>query len=283
MKPDYVGKVRDVYDLGDKLLLSSSDRISAFDVVFGEKVAGKGKVLNSISNLWFGHFKNIKNHILETDSKNFPKEFAKDPYFEGRSVLVKKCKRIDFECVVRGYLSGSGYKEYKSTGKVAFREIEKGLLESSKLSEPLFTPAIKKDTGHDENTSETEMENSLGKEIFSFLKNTSIQIYSEAEKLVEKKGLILADTKFEFGILNDEILLIDELLTPDSSRYWEKENYSVGISPPSFDKQILRNYLESTGWNKNPPPPALPEKIINELSNKYKKLESILQSCLSEK
>jgi len=283
MKPDYIGKVRDVYDLGEYLLLCSTDRVSAFDVVFKEPVPEKGKILNSISNLWFGHFKNIKNHIAEKDWKKFPNEFSKDSYFDGRSVLVRKCKRIDFECVVRGYLSGSGYKEYKQTGKVAFKEIEPGLLESSKLSEPIFTPAIKKDSGHDENISEIEMENSTGSEIFNFLKNTSIQIYTEAAKKISSGGLILADTKFEFGFLNGEIVLIDELLTPDSSRYWELETYRTGISPPSFDKQILRNYLEKIGWDKNPPPPNLPENLINELSEKYKKLESILKTCLLEK
>ncbi|MBE7410948.1 MAG: phosphoribosylaminoimidazolesuccinocarboxamide synthase [Leptospiraceae bacterium] len=283
MKPSYIGKVRDVYDLGDSLILCSTDRVSAFDVVFNETIPEKGKILNSISNLWFSYFKNIKNHIVEKDWKNFPKEFSSDAYFENRSVLVRKCKRIDFECVVRGYLSGSGYKEYKETGKLAFREIEKGLLESSKLSEPVFTPAIKKDSGHDENISEKEMERLTGSKIFHFLKNTSIHIYTEAAKKLEKTSLILADTKFEFGILNEEIYLIDELLTPDSSRYWEKANYKTGVSPPSFDKQILRNYLEKSGWNKTPPPPSLPESLIITLQEKYKKLESILTECLSEK
>ncbi|TGK22060.1 phosphoribosylaminoimidazolesuccinocarboxamide synthase [Leptospira stimsonii] len=281
--PSYRGKVRDIYDLGDKLILSSSDRISAFDVVFSQPVPDKGKVLNRISTSWFEYFKDVPNHILETDVKNFPAPFQNHPNLEGRSVLVKKCKRIDYECVVRGYISGSGWKEYKDAGTLAGVTLPKGLKESQKLSEPVFTPAVKNDEGHDENISEKEMENRIGKELFGILREKSISIFLRASEVVDRAGIILCDTKFEFGILDGQVILIDELLTPDSSRYWSAETYSVGISPPSLDKQILRNYLETTNWNKMPPAPDLPEKLISELREKYQKIEDLILSCTSQK
>lgn len=282
MTPSYKGKVRDVYDLGDKLLLCSSDRVSAFDVVFSELIHQKGIILNTISNLWFQYFKEIPNHIVETESSRFPEPFQKKE-FAHRSVLVHKCQRIDYECVVRGYISGSAYKEYKRYGTIAGKSYPAGMKESEKLPEPIFTPAVKNDTGHDENISEEEMEKRVGRELFQQLKSTSIQIYSEASKRLENNGLILCDTKFEFGFLNGKLVLIDELLTPDSSRYWSKETYSVGISPPSLDKQILRNYLETLDWDKNPPAPKLPEQIIEKMVEKYKELENKIKSCILEK
>lgn len=277
--PKYIGKVRDVYDLGDRLLLNSTDRISAFDSVFREPVPGKGVILNQISNLWFQFFSDIPNHILETDYKKFPEGFNNEG-FRDRAVLVKKCQRIDFECVVRGYITGSAFKEYKATGQVAGVDYPKGLQDASSLSEPIFTPAIKNDTGHDENISEREMENRIGKELFTILKERSIAIFSRASKVLRKEGIILCDTKFEFGLLGSEVILIDEILTPDSSRFWEEKTYKVGISPPSMDKQILRNYLESTSWDKNPPPPALPDSIILDIQNKYKEIQEKIQRCL---
>ncbi|EMO88976.1 phosphoribosylaminoimidazolesuccinocarboxamide synthase [Leptospira noguchii] len=283
MNPSYKGKVRDIYDLGDKLILSSSDRISAFDVVFPQLVPDKGKVLNRISVSWFEFFKDVPNHILETDVKYFPVPFQNHPGLEDRSVLVKKCKRIDYECVVRGYISGSGWKEYKNAGTLAGIKLPSGLKESQKLPEPVFTPAIKNDQGHDENISEKEMENRIGKELFDILKEKSISIFLRASEVVDKAGIILCDTKFEFGILDDQVILIDELLTPDSSRYWSENTYSVGISPPSLDKQILRNYLENTNWNKMPPAPNLPAELIQELREKYQKIEDLILSCTSQK
>ncbi|EMO51854.1 phosphoribosylaminoimidazolesuccinocarboxamide synthase [Leptospira noguchii] len=283
MNPSYKGKVRDIYDLGDKLILSSSDRISAFDVVFPQLVPDKGKVLNRISVSWFEFFKDIPNHILETDVKHFPAPFQNHPDLEGRSVLVKKCKRIDYECVVRGYIFGSGWKEYKNAETLAGIKLPSGLKESQKLPEPVFTPAIKNDQGHDENISEKEMENRIGKELFDILKEKSISIFLRASEVVDKAGIILCDTKFEFGILDDQVILIDELLTPDSSRYWSEDTYSVGISPPSLDKQILRNYLENTNWNKMPPAPDLPAELIQELREKYQKIEDLILSCTSQK
>ncbi|AXR68179.1 phosphoribosylaminoimidazolesuccinocarboxamide synthase [Leptospira mayottensis] len=281
--PTYRGKVRDIYDLGDKLILSSSDRISAFDVVFPQTVPNKGKVLNRISTSWFEFFKNVPNHILETDVRNFPFPFRSREELEGRSVLVKKCKRIDYECVVRGYIAGSGWKEYRSEGTLAGVKLPSGLKESAKLPEPVFTPAVKNDQGHDENISEKEMENRIGKELFGILKEKSISIFLRASEVVDSAGIILCDTKFEFGILDGQVILIDELLTPDSSRYWSADTYSVGISPPSLDKQILRNYLEATSWNKMPPAPGLPAELIQELREKYQKIEDLILSCISQK
>ncbi|PKA02770.1 phosphoribosylaminoimidazolesuccinocarboxamide synthase, partial [Leptospira ellisii] len=205
------------------------------------------------------------------------------PDLEGRSVLVKKCKRIDYECVVRSYIAGSGWKEYKDVGTLAGKALPKGLKESQKLSEPVFTPAVKNDQGHDENISEKEMENRIGKELFGILKEKSIFIFNRASEVVDRAGIVLCDTKFEFGILDGEVILIDELLTPDSSRYWSAETYSVGISPPSLDKQILRNYLETTNWNKMPPAPDLPTDLVQELREKYQKIEDLILSCTSQK
>ncbi|WP_411824913.1 phosphoribosylaminoimidazolesuccinocarboxamide synthase [Leptospira sp. 'Mane'] len=283
MEPSYRGKVRDVYDLGDKLILCASDRISAFDVVFNEPVADKGKILNRISTAWFHYFSHFKNHLLETDLNKFPEPFASKPEFDGRSILVKKTKRIDYECVVRGYISGSAYKEYKSSGTVAFLPYPKGLSESEKFAEPIFTPARKNDEGHDENISEETMKNEIGTELFFQLKNTSLALFTEAHNKMKTQGIVLCDTKFEFGILDDKPILIDELLTPDSSRYWDADSYAVGTTPASFDKQILRNWLENTGWDKNPPPPRLPDSLIAELKEKYLLLEEKINLCLSQK
>lgn len=282
MNPTYRGKVRDLYDFGDSLLMVASDRISAFDVVFPELIPGKGKVLNQISRLWFEKFQNIPNHILSYETKDFPKEFQSEE-FAGRSVLVRKCKRIDFECVVRSYLSGSGFKEYKQSGTLAGVSLPLGLQESSKLGELHFTPAIKNDQGHDENISAKEMEEKIGKKLFEKIVETSFRIFAEATRLLSREGILLCDTKFEFGLKNEELVLIDEILTPDSSRYWEASTYKVGTSPPSLDKQILRNFLESTSWNKIPPPPKIPEEIQLELSRKYEELQERITKCLQPK
>lgn len=281
--PSYTGKVRDVFEIEENLILVSTDRISAFDVVFSEQISGKGQILNQISLAWFEYFKNIPNHLIESDHLKFPEPFNQEPWLKDRSVLVKKCERIDYECVVRGYLSGSGYKEYAKTGQIAFKDYPKGMKESSKLPEPIFTPARKNDSGHDENISEESMKSEIGNELFTQLKESSIKIYSEASEAIEKEGLILCDTKFEFGIYDGKVILIDELLTPDSSRYWEKESYREGFTPPSLDKQILRNYLETLDWNKNPPAPKLPQNIQDEILEKYKILEKRITKCISLK
>lgn len=283
VKPSYIGKVRDVFDLGDSLILVSTDRISAFDVVFAETIPDKGKILNRVSLAWFNYFKDIPNQLIETDYRKFPEPFSKEPWLDGRSILVKKCERIDYECVVRGYLSGSAFKEYKETGKVAFRSFPEGLEESTQFREPIFTPARKNDQGHDENISESTMETEIGSELFQALKTKSIYLYKKASELLNKNGILLCDTKFEFGIWNGEVILIDELLTPDSSRYWEANTYKLGTTPPSLDKQILRNYLQTLDWDKNPPPPPLPKEIQLEIKSKYEILETIVRKCISQK
>jgi phosphoribosylaminoimidazole-succinocarboxamide synthase len=278
LEPYYKGKVRDVYDLGTSLLLSSSDRISAFDCVFTELVPEKGKILNRISNHWFKTLSSIPNHILETDYSKFPYPYHTED-FKDRAVLVRKCKRIDYECVVRGYIAGSLWKEYKNNRTLNFEKTDMEFKESQKLPTPLFTPAVKNDSGHDENISEAEFKKRVGENLFNKLKESSLYLYNEASKRMKNVGIILCDTKFEFGIYEEEVLLIDEVLTPDSSRYWEESTYREGISPPSYDKQILRDYLETTGWNKEPPAPSLPSAIIEKIVNKYKEIEAKIYSC----
>ena len=266
------GKVRDVYDLDNKLLIISTDRISCFDVVLSDCVPHKGEILTQLSIFWFDLIKDlIPHHLLSTDYKDMPKELA--PYrktLEKRFMLVKKTRVIPFECVVRGYISGSGWKEYKKDKSVCGIELPAGLKESDKLPEPIFTPATKADVGHDMNVTQEYMEKEVGKEIFNKLKNASIAIYKKASQFAEKRGIIIADTKFEFGQLaNGEVILIDEVLTPDSSRFWPKDEYKPGHGQPSFDKQFVRDYLESLDWNKTPPSPRLPKDIITKTTEKY--------------
>jgi phosphoribosylaminoimidazole-succinocarboxamide synthase len=271
------GKVREVYDLGDRLLLVSSDRISAYDYVLGTLVPEKGKVLNQISTFWFHEMKGIvKNHLIETDVKRYPAELKKyEKELEGRSALVWKTEKLQIECVVRGYLSGSGWKEYQQNGKVCGVPLPAGLKESEKLPEPIFTPATKEEGGkHDQNISFDEMAKIVGLDLSRKLKDISIAIFNFGSKVAESRGLILADTKFEFGLLKNakgekEIILIDECLTPDSSRYWEKSVYKVGSSPASFDKQFVRDYLDSIKWDRQPPVPSLPEDVVQKTRAKY--------------
>ncbi|TGM33317.1 phosphoribosylaminoimidazolesuccinocarboxamide synthase [Leptospira levettii] len=281
--PHYKGKVRDVYDLGSELLLVATDRISAFDVVFSEPVEDKGKVLTRISTQWFRYFSDINNHLITDDVSRFPKPYQNDPSLMDRSVLVKKAKRIDFECVVRGYLTGSAWKEYLQFGTIAETPYPKGLQESYQFPTPIFTPARKNDSGHDENVSESKMEKEVGSDLFQKVKTISLHLYQKAHQLMAKQGILLCDTKFEFGLIEGEPVLIDEILTPDSSRYWDASTYVLGKTPASFDKQILRNWLESTSWDKNPPPPKLPESLIQELRKKYLELEDKINICLSQK
>ncbi len=257
------GKVRDVYDLNDNLLLVASDRLSAFDVVFNEGIPNKGEILTKLSLFWFEKTRHIvKNHIIN----HFPGDFPKD--MEKRSVVGLKTKPIKLECIVRGYLTGSGWSSYQKTGEVCGIKLEKGLKNGSKLSEPIFTPTTKADFGHDENINEDGAIALVGKKTFDFIKSKSIQIYLFAEKYAREKGLILADTKFEFGEINGEIILIDEALTPDSSRYWIKKDYDEGRLV-SLDKQYVRDYLETLNWNKKPPAPKLPEEIIKKTKERY--------------
>ncbi len=265
------GKVRDVYDLGDTLLVISTDRISAFDVVFTDLIPDKGKVLNRLSEFWFNYTSDIiKNHMLMTDASSYP--YGLDLFREqlsDRSMIVKKVKMIGAECVVRGYLEGSGLKEYNKYGSVSGIRLPAGLRQCEKLPEPLFTPSTKETQGHDENIDFGKLADRIGLDLAKQIRDKSIALYSKASGYAESRGLILADSKFEFGISEDGIIVADELFTPDSSRFWEASDYEPGRPQKSFDKQFLREYLEAAGWDKRPPAPRLPDDIINKTREKY--------------
>jgi phosphoribosylaminoimidazole-succinocarboxamide synthase len=269
--PDYKGKVRDLYDLGSQLLIVATDRVSAYDVILNEGIPGKGRVLTQISRFWFERLDAIvPSHYLTTDVARFPEPFASHrAILEGRSMLVRKAKRYDVECVVRGYLAGSGWKEYQATGAVCGVKLPPGLKLSSRLPEPIFTPATKASEGHDENIGFDRMATIVGGETAERLRATSIAIYKAAAAHVESCGLILADTKFEFGERDGGLVWIDEALSPDSSRYWPIDGYKEGVAQDSFDKQVIRDYLDSIGWERNPPPPPLPDEIIEKAARRY--------------
>ena len=273
------GKVRDIYDIDDNLLIIATDRISAFDCIFPNGVPGKGEILTKISNKWFSHMDLVANHLIETDASKFPEKLQ--PYMEqleGRSVLVKKAQRIDFECVVRGYLAGSGWKEYQSSQSVCGEHLPSGLKEAEKLPYPLFTPATKADTGHDENVPFSTMVTALGKDLAEEIRRKSIQLYEKAHDALSSKGILLADTKFEFGLVDGELIIIDELLTPDSSRFWPEKEWTPGQTPPGFDKQYVRDYVSRTEWNKEPPAPVLPELVLQKTMEKYRQIAEIVES-----
>src|ERR1051325_8275040 len=263
------GKVRDVYDLGDRYLFVATDRISAFDVVLSPGIPVKGKVLTQLSNFWFQRFGDVENHLLETDFEKFPAELRRHDELRGRSVLVKKCEVVPVECVARGYLVGSGLKEYKETGRVCGIELPAGLTTASKLPQPIFTPATKEETGHDINISFERMATITGEALATSLRDLTLRLYEEAADFARTRGIIIADTKFEFGLMDGRIVWIDEALTPDSSRFWPADQYKVGSNPPSFDKQFTRDWLESTGWDKNPPAPELPDEVVEKTREKY--------------
>ncbi|MDD3536327.1 MAG: phosphoribosylaminoimidazolesuccinocarboxamide synthase [Candidatus Cloacimonetes bacterium] len=272
------GKVRDIYDLGDKLLLVTSDRISAFDVVFPNLIPDKGKILSGISAHFFKNTQDIvPNHFITDDVAEYPAElqpFAQ--YLSGRSMLVKKTRVIPFECIVRGYISGSAWSEYKKTGTVGGMMISEALKESQKFASPLFTPSTKEEDGHDLNISYRDMLNMMDGWIAQQLKDKSLELYKYAHDLLKPQGIILADTKFEFGSIGSEIFLIDECLTPDSSRFWELNSYQMGSSPLSFDKQFVRDYLNASGWDKTPPAPELPAEIVEKTRAKYLEIYKII-------
>ncbi|MDH7604858.1 MAG: phosphoribosylaminoimidazolesuccinocarboxamide synthase [Melioribacter sp.] len=266
------GKVRDIYDLGEYYLIVSTDRISAFDVIMNEGIPFKGAVLNKISAFWFNFTKDIiDNHLISINVEDYPEECK--PYIDvlkDRSMLVKKAELIPLECIVRGYITGSGWNDYKKTGSICGIKLPEGLVESEKLPEPIFTPSTKAEIGlHDENIDEEQAISIIGKETFNYLKEISIKIYNKAVEYALKKGIIIADTKMEFGYYDGKIILIDELLTPDSSRFWPLEEYEKGRSQNSFDKQYLRDYLLSINFNKKPPAPPIPENVIINTSKKY--------------
>jgi phosphoribosylaminoimidazole-succinocarboxamide synthase len=271
------GKVRDVFDFGDQLLIVSSDRVSAFDEIIDTGIPNKGQILTKISEFWFHWLNNINHHLISTQVDDFPPETQ--PYhsiLKGRSMLVKKTELIPIECVVRGYIIGSGWKDYQSTGQLCGHVLPKGLQMGQKLSTPIFTPAAKAFHGHDENISVQQMIDNIGQELTTQLEAISMSIYKQAADYALTKGIIIADTKFEFGLLNNDIVLIDEVLTPDSSRFWPKDTYCVGESPPSFDKQIVRDYVASTGWNGEGPIPILPQHVVDNTAQQYSKIADLL-------
>jgi len=266
------GKVRDIYEMGDTLLIVATDRVSAFDVVMKEPIPDKGKILTQISAFWFKETSSIvPNHLISTDVEEFPPECH--PYREqlqGRAMWVRKAKPLPVECIVRGYLSGSAWKDYSRTGEVCGQSLPHGLLESQRLPEPLFTPSTKAQGGkHDENITFREMEDLVGADMARRLRDLSLALYEMGSRMAEPKGIIIADTKFEFGLLGDELILIDEIFTPDSSRFWPMDGYTPGGPQPSFDKQYLRDYLDSTGWDHTPPPPPLPREVVEKTREKY--------------
>jgi phosphoribosylaminoimidazole-succinocarboxamide synthase len=264
------GKVREVFDLGETLLFVVTDRLSAFDVILPDPIPHKGAVLNQLSAFWFKHFDKIDHHLITADFDEFPK--ALHPFREqlaGRSMIVTKTRPLAVECVVRGYLAGSGWKEYQESQRVCGIKLPTGLKLASQLPEPIFTPATKAEEGHDENIDMKRCAQILGDETANRVKTLSLEIYSRGRDHAAKRGIIVADTKFEFGKIDNRLLLIDECLTPDSSRFWPATEYVVGQSPPSFDKQFVRDYLETLDWNKTPPAPALPAEVIEKTSAKY--------------
>ncbi len=272
------GKVRDVYDLGDHLLIIATDRVSAFDVVLPNGIAGKGKVLTRISLYWFGRMKEIiQNHIIATEVKDYPAVLSKyEDVLKDRSMLVKKASPMPVECIVRGYLSGSGWKEYKANGTVCGIRLPNGLVESARLDEPIFTPSTKAEAGHDINISFDEMQKIVGEDTARRLRDASLGIYSKAREIAEKKGIIIADTKMEFGMHEGELILIDELLTPDSSRFWSMRTYQPGKGQDSYDKQIIRDYLLTLDWDQTYPGPELPKEIVDKAIERYREIYRII-------
>jgi phosphoribosylaminoimidazole-succinocarboxamide synthase len=272
------GKVRDVYDLGDRLLIVASDRLSAFDVVLPTGIPDKGKVLTKISIFWFGQMEDIvKNHILEVDVEKYPDALKKyKDSLRDRSMLVRKARVIPIECVVRGYLSGSGWSDYKKTGTICGIKLPVGLVESAKLEYPIFTPTTKAEEGHDMNISYEELVNIVGGNLAKKLRDLSIKVYEKGCEIADRKGIIIADTKFEFGMIDDEIIIVDEILTPDSSRFWSKKLYKAGGAQDSYDKQIVRDYLNTLDWDKTYPGPELPESIAAKARARYVEILEIL-------
>jgi phosphoribosylaminoimidazole-succinocarboxamide synthase len=272
------GKVRDVYAAGDQMLIVASDRISAFDYILATGIPDKGRVLTQLSVFWFDLLKDVTpTHFLTADVDEYPEAAqAYREQLEGRSMLVKRARMMDIECVARGYLSGSGWKEYRETGRVCGISLPPGLRESDRLPEPIFTPSTKAQTGHDENISFERAVEMVGEDMAGRLRSLTLAVYTKAARYAETRGVIIADTKFEFGMVDGTLILADEVLTPDSSRFWPLETYKPGAAQPSYDKQYVRDYLESIHWNKQPPAPALPPEVATKTSEKYKDAYQVL-------
>lgn len=275
------GKVRDIYDAGEYMLLIATDRLSAFDVILPTEIEGKGEILTRLSVFWFEQTKHLlPNHLVSTDVSSLNLSPDEAEWLQDRTMIVRKAERIDIECVVRGYLAGSGYKEYVEHGTLAGEDLPKGLQRADMLPSPAFTPAIKNDDGHDENISRTRLAEVVGVDLASELERICIDIYEYANRLAQKAGIILADTKFEFGYIDGRLSLIDEVLTPDSSRYWEAESLVPGTEPESFDKQIVRNWLETLDWDKTAPGPEIPQEIVQRTRARYKEVYDRLTSTV---
>jgi phosphoribosylaminoimidazole-succinocarboxamide synthase len=271
VKPFNIGKVRDIYDLDDRLLIVATDRLSAFDVVLPTGVPYKGKILTALSEYWFNFTKDVvNNHLIAADVTEFPTELQKhSDILAGRSMIVKKAERIDVECVARAYIAGSAWRAYKEKGSICGIKLPPGLKESDKLPEPIFTPTSKAESGHDEEITQSEVENMVGSDVARELKEKSLKLLAAASAEAESKGLILCDTKFEFGFYDGEMILIDEVFTPDSSRFWPMDDYEPGRSQNSFDKQYVRDYLDGLDWDKTSPAPELPDEIVKRTTERY--------------
>ena len=277
LTPDYAGKVRDVFDLGDQLFVVATDRISAFDVIMNDVVPDRGTVLNIMTLAWLEFFADVPNHLVTADPDRFPAPFRDHAErLGGRSMLVRKADRQDAECVVRGYIAGSGWKSYQRDGTVCGHRLPDGLRLADRLPEPLFTPSTKAEEGHDENIDFDTMCEIVGRETGERLRDISLRLYREGAEYARPRGVILADTKFEFGFIDGELSLIDEVLTPDSSRFWPAAEHRPGEDPPSFDKQILRGWLETQDWDRTAPPPAIPGDVLDRTSRRYREVLDLL-------
>ncbi len=272
------GKVRDIFEVDDALILVATDRISAFDSVLSPGIPGRGEILTRLSTFWFRHFEDrVPNHLVATELAQFPKPFADHPELAGRSVLAQKLEPIPVECVARGYLVGSGWKEYQADGTVCGIKLPEGLIQASKLPEPIFTPATKATDGHDENISFERMVSIVGEETATRLRDLTLDLYTSAADYARERGIIIADTKFEFGFDGDrQIVWMDEALTPDSSRFWPADEYEPGRSPASYDKQYVRDWLEASGWDKEPPAPTLPQEVVDGTLSRYQEAYRLL-------
>ena len=277
------GKVREIFDLGEHLLLVATDRISAFDCILPSGIPQKGAVLNKLSAFWFSRFDFVENHLIATEMRDFPAQLQ--PFaaqLAQRSMMVKKAKPLAVECVVRGYLAGSGWKEYQSSQSICGQTLPAGLAQAARLPEPIFTPSTKAESGHDENINWDQCRRIVGNDVAEQVRALSLRIYEEGRAYAAERGIIVADTKFEFGILDGRVILIDECLTPDSSRFWPAAEYQLGISPPSYDKQFVRDYLETLSWDKTPPAPPLPADVIGRTAEKYLEAYALLTGRLNE-
>jgi len=265
------GKVRDIYDLGDRLLLVASDRVSAYDFVLSPEIPDKGKVLNQLTNFWFERLADvIPNHLIETDVRRFPADLQPHAgYLKGRSVLVRKAEVVPYECVARGHLAGSAFREYQETGRACGHDLPAGMVRAARLDEAIFTPATKAEEGHDENIDYDTLVEGVGDEMAATLRRVTLELFNRGRELAAGRGLILADTKFEFGLVEGRLILIDEVLTPDSSRYWDAAQWTPGTEPVSFDKQPVRDWVAGTGWDKASPPPELTPEVVNETRERY--------------